>query len=125
MRRLFDTVRPEGPTPIGEKLENLLLYYMDNLEKAKARADEGDHSLMRMIKPVNYIIITDGAPSKPQLPTAKSDESQRRNFILADDPEAVIVTTARRLDSHNFPLTQVSGVMHADGSVLTAVSLLP
>ena len=65
VRRLFDTVRPEGPTPIGEKLENLLLYYMDNLEKAKARADEGDHSLIRMIKPVNYIIITDGAPSKP------------------------------------------------------------
>ncbi|EPS98744.1 hypothetical protein FOMPIDRAFT_1125795 [Fomitopsis schrenkii] len=87
VRRLFDTVRPEGPTPIGEKLESLLLYYMDNLEKAKAHADEGDHSLMRMIKPVNYIVITDGAPT--------------------DDPEAVIVTTARRLDSHNFPLTQV------------------
>ena len=69
VRRLFDTVRPEGPTPIGEKLESLLLYYMDSLEKAKARADEGDHSLMRAIKPVNYIVITDGAPSKlPRFP---------------------------------------------------------
>lgn len=61
---MFDTVRPEGPTPIGEKLESLLLYYMDNLEKAKAHADEGDQSLMKMIKPVNYIIITDGVPSE-------------------------------------------------------------
>jgi len=87
VRRLFDTVRPGGITPIGEKLESLLLYYLDSLEKAKARADEGDHSLMKGIKPVNYIIITDGAAT--------------------DDPEAVIVAAARRLDAHNFPLTQV------------------
>lgn len=108
MRRLFDTVRPEGPTPIGEKLESLLLYYMDNLEKAKAHADEGDHSLMRMIKPVNYIVITDGAPSKFPNPLLQELMNLTGVAILADDPEAVIVTTARRLDSHNFPLTQVS-----------------
>ncbi|KAH9844363.1 uncharacterized protein C8Q71DRAFT_41712 [Rhodofomes roseus] len=87
VRRLFDTVRPGGPTPIGEKLETLLLYYLDGLERAKARADEGDHSFMKSIKPVNYIMITDGAAT--------------------DDPEAVIVAAARRLDTHNFPLTQV------------------
>ncbi|KZT71568.1 hypothetical protein DAEQUDRAFT_665888 [Daedalea quercina L-15889] len=87
VRRLFNTVRPSGPTPIGEKLESLLLYYLGTLEKAQAREDAGVSSNLKHIKPVNYIVITDGAPT--------------------DDPEAVIVSVARRLDAHNFPLTQV------------------
>jgi len=87
VRRLFDHVRPSGITPIGEKLEVLLLYYLDTLEHAKSRYDAGDEKAMKAVKPVNYIIITDGAPT--------------------DDPEAVIVAAARRLDAHNFPLTQV------------------
>jgi len=87
VRRLFDHVRPGGITPIGEKLETLLLYYLDNLEHAKARMEAGDPRAMKAIKPVNYIVITDGAPT--------------------DDPEEVIVAAARRLDAHNFPLSQV------------------
>ncbi|KAH9948796.1 hypothetical protein B0H21DRAFT_689433 [Amylocystis lapponica] len=87
VRRLFDSVRPAGITPIGEKLESLLLYYLAGLEQAKARYDAGDSRALRSVKPVNYIVITDGAPT--------------------DDPEEVIVTAARRLDAHNFPLSQV------------------
>ncbi|OCH94283.1 hypothetical protein OBBRIDRAFT_789419 [Obba rivulosa] len=87
VRALFDRVSPRGITPIGGKLEQLLLYYLDELERAKARADTGNTHPLDQVKPVNYIILTDGAPT--------------------DDPEDVIVTAARRLDAGNFPLTQV------------------
>lgn len=63
IRRLFDTVRPNGTTPIGEKLESLLLYYLDNLEHAKSLYDAGNQAPLKAIKPANYIVITDGAPS--------------------------------------------------------------
>lgn len=81
VKRLFDYVRPNGITPTGEKLEQLLLAYMHRLEVAREQ-DEPE-----TIKPVNFIIITDGAPT--------------------DDPESVIVATARRLDAGHFPLMQV------------------
>ena len=60
MRNLFDSVRPRGITPIGEKLEELLLDYLGHLDDAK---DCGSPAVFKAIKPVNYIVITDGAPS--------------------------------------------------------------
>ncbi|KAJ1304399.1 hypothetical protein OPQ81_005548 [Rhizoctonia solani] len=84
VKRLFDFVRPSGITPTGEKLEELLLAYMDRLERAREQDAEGEYKL---IKPVNFIVITDGAPT--------------------DDPESVIVSIARRLDTGHFPLMQV------------------
>lgn len=88
VERLFDRVRPDaGITPTGEKLEELLLAYLLELEKARDQADEGDPGPLHSIKPVNFIILTDGAPT--------------------DDPESVIVTAARRLDARNFPISQV------------------
>ncbi|KAG8823431.1 hypothetical protein FRC17_009338 [Serendipita sp. 399] len=84
---LFDSVVPDGITPTGEKLETLLLDYLLRLENAKQQAEDGDASALASIKPVNYLVITDGAPS--------------------DDPETVIVTAARRLDAGKFPITQV------------------
>jgi hypothetical protein len=63
VKRLFDNVVPQGITPIGEKLESLLLEYLGKLEAAKGLADAGDPSVLKSIKPVNYIVITDGAPS--------------------------------------------------------------
>jgi hypothetical protein len=72
---------PEGITPIGAKLEELLLDYLIRLEQTLVDpAAPG-------VKPVNFIVITDGAPT--------------------DDPESVIITAARRLDKNNFPLSQV------------------
>ncbi|KAF9266189.1 hypothetical protein L218DRAFT_897162 [Marasmius fiardii PR-910] len=82
--RLFKEVRPKGVTPIGERLETLLRDYLSRLEAAH---DSGSTVAIQKIKPVNYIIITDGAPT--------------------DDPESVIVQAARRLDAKHFPVTQV------------------
>jgi hypothetical protein len=57
-------VTPKGITPMGEKLEELLLDYLLSLENAKDIADStGDHTALKSIKPVNYIVLTDGAPS--------------------------------------------------------------
>ncbi|CAE6431781.1 unnamed protein product [Rhizoctonia solani] len=84
VKRLFDHVQPNGITPTGEKLEQLLLAYMDRLERAREQDPEGE---FKLIKPINFIIITDGAPT--------------------DDPESVIVSIARRLDVGHFPLMQV------------------
>jgi len=87
VKRLFMDIVPKGITPIGEKLEELLLSYLDKIENAKAREAAGDLTAMKAIKPVNFIVLTDGAPT--------------------DDPEDVIVMAARRLDRGNFPITQV------------------
>ncbi|KII94638.1 hypothetical protein PLICRDRAFT_47663 [Plicaturopsis crispa FD-325 SS-3] len=88
VKRLFDTVIPRGATPIGEKLEELFMDYMANLERAKRQADNGgDRAALKNIKPVNYIVLTDGTPT--------------------DEPESVIVAMARRLDAGFFPITQV------------------
>ena len=58
---MFDSVVPRGATPIGEKLEELLLYYLDSLDSAKA---SGGQAAVKNIKPVNYIVLTDGVPSE-------------------------------------------------------------
>jgi len=63
VKRLFDTVSPRGITPMGEKLEKLLLEYLSTLEDAKDKAECGNPTALRAIKPVNFIMITDGAPS--------------------------------------------------------------
>ncbi|KIM57950.1 hypothetical protein SCLCIDRAFT_1219002 [Scleroderma citrinum Foug A] len=84
---LFDKVQPKGPTPIGGKLDVLLSEYIWRLELVQRKHDLGNTSALKQIKPVNFIIITDGVPS--------------------DDPESVIVATARRLDLGHFPLFQV------------------
>ena len=51
-------MRPNGLTPIGDKLDRLLRQYMNELDLAKRSGREDS------IKPVNYIVITDGAASE-------------------------------------------------------------
>lgn len=58
---MFDTVVPRGATPIGERLEDLMLYYLNELDAAK---ESGGVAAVKKLKPVNYIIITDGVPSE-------------------------------------------------------------
>lgn len=105
MNRMFDMIQPTGVTPIGGKLEELLLTYLDKIEKAKAREIAGESKDATAIKPVNYIVLTDGAPSQCQFTFI--DGIFSKNIITADDPEDVIVMAARRLDRGNFPITQV------------------
>ncbi|WWC65789.1 uncharacterized protein I303_108411 [Kwoniella dejecticola CBS 10117] len=83
--QLFDAVHPNGATPTGQRLENILREYMISLEKQSNR-----NSILGRnptVKPMNLIVITDGAPT--------------------DDPESVIITFAKRLDKGEFPLSQV------------------
>jgi len=105
VNRLFERVQPTGITPIGGKLEELLLTYLDKIENAKAREIAGESNALKAIKPVNYIVLTDGAPSQCHLLSTTPDLVI--GIFAADDPEDVIVMAARRLDRGNFPITQV------------------
>jgi hypothetical protein len=102
---VFDRIQPTGITPIGGKLEELLLTYLDKIENAKAREIAGESNALKAIKPVNYIVLTDGAPSQCHLLSTMPDLVT--GIFAADDPEDVIVMAARRLDRGNFPITQV------------------
>ncbi|CAE6445673.1 unnamed protein product [Rhizoctonia solani] len=84
--QLFQRVQPRGSTPTGARLDMLLRAYLTSIERAQQEFDSHDPEVTG-IKPINYIVITDGAPS--------------------DDPESVIVAAARRLDKGEFPLSQV------------------
>ncbi|KAF5388374.1 hypothetical protein D9615_000746 [Tricholomella constricta] len=79
---LFDRVEPRGATPIAGKLEELLQDYVSQIE-----AVQRDKEKLKQIKPINYIVLTDGAAT--------------------DDPESIIVHYARRLDRGNFPPSQL------------------
>ncbi|KAG8703152.1 hypothetical protein FRC09_004316 [Ceratobasidium sp. 395] len=81
MKQLFDSVRPDRGTPTGQRLDQILTAYITRLEDTKK--DQKSEKL----KPLNLIVITDGAPY--------------------DDPEVPIVAAARRLDEGQFPLAQV------------------
>ncbi|KAJ7152585.1 hypothetical protein C8R43DRAFT_1003007 [Mycena crocata] len=75
----FSKVTPTNSTPIGRKLHTLLGEHLSALERNPE------------LKRVNYIIITDGAPT---------DRAET-------EPELVIVDAAKELDSRNALLTQV------------------
>ena len=86
MRSLFSSVRPSGSTPTGARLDAIMRPYLISIERALEDYDSTDPEVTG-IKPINYIIITDGAPT--------------------DAPEDVIVAAARRLDRGDFPLNQL------------------
>lgn len=75
-----------------------MLDYISKLEKA---TDTGNADA---IKPVNYIVLTDGAPSEFLFQCYNKWSTQH---CTADDPESVITANARRLDARHFPLNQV------------------
>ncbi|KAK0662932.1 hypothetical protein QBC41DRAFT_368204 [Cercophora samala] len=73
---IFDKeARPDGWTYTGTRIREILGPYVSNFENAVQSSRRADNT---GIKPVNLIVITDGAPS--------------------DDPESVIRELARRLD---------------------------
>jgi hypothetical protein len=93
---VFKKVTPTNSTPIGRKLQWLLKSYLSDLKSNPE------------LKRVNYIIITDGAPSWffyfliCKL-LAEAFEADRGEM----EPELVIVNAARELDSRHALLTQV------------------
>ncbi|KAG5636194.1 hypothetical protein H0H81_008864 [Sphagnurus paluster] len=68
---LFNQIRiqPFAATPIGDKLEELLQEYMNKIESVAKNLPA-----LRKIKPVNYIVLTDGSPSMyPALGPGRQD----------------------------------------------------
>ncbi|KAJ7026705.1 hypothetical protein C8F04DRAFT_1124441 [Mycena alexandri] len=90
VQALFDSVQPTGATPTGRRLESLLKPYLKKLEKSKID-DEGtpwDKNTKEAIKPVNFIVITDGEAT--------------------DEPKTCIVDAGTRLKAlRNLSLTQL------------------
>lgn len=86
VQELFTRVQPRGSTPTGARLDTLLRSYISVIERAQHEYGSTDPEVTG-IKPINYIVITDGAPT--------------------DDPESVIVAAAQRLDRGEFPLSQL------------------
>lgn len=67
VHEIFSTVRPQGGTPTGQVLNRILRKYLREFEAAPDAT-----------KPLNIIVITDGAPS--------------------DDVESVLINAAQKLD---------------------------
>ncbi|RDL39723.1 Uncharacterized protein BP5553_04063 [Venustampulla echinocandica] len=76
---IFATVRPQGGTPTGTRVHNILKPYLAKLEKDTEEGKE--------VKPLNLIVLTDGVPS--------------------DDVESVLVSAAKKLDKLDAPPFQV------------------
>ncbi|KAJ6631064.1 hypothetical protein B0H10DRAFT_705919 [Mycena sp. CBHHK59/15] len=93
---VFNKATPTNSTPIGRKLQSLLKSYLSALESNPT------------LKRVNYIIITDGAPT---------DRAET-------EPELVIVNAARELDAKRALLTQVGIQFVQIGSNMAATRYL-
>jgi uncharacterized protein YegL len=76
---IFARVRPQGGTPTGTRVHNILKPYLAKLEAEMAAGKE--------MKPLNLIVLTDGVPS--------------------DDVEAVLLSAAKKLDKLDAPPYQV------------------
>jgi len=76
---IFDRVRPQGGTPTGIRVHNILKPYLAKLEKDMGEGKE--------VKPLNLIVLTDGVPS--------------------DDVESVLLSAAKKLDKLDAPPFQV------------------
>jgi len=100
---LFQDVRPSDATYIGERLDKLTRHYLEKLEASEEKRRRkssgfkklfgGGHSSEKSkhskhhVKPVHYIVITDGQPS--------------------DDPGEVIKKVAMKLDEKDYPASQL------------------
>jgi uncharacterized protein YegL len=76
---IFERVRPQGGTPTGIRVHNILKPYLAKLESEMAQGRE--------FKPLNLIVLTDGVPS--------------------DDVESVLLSAAKKLDKLDAPPFQV------------------
>ena len=76
---IFERVRPQGGTPTGIRIHNILKPYLAKLESEIAQGRE--------FKPLNLIVLTDGVPS--------------------DDVESVLLSAAKKLDKLDAPPFQI------------------
>jgi len=81
VRKIFRNVLPRRSTPTAASIKRILDPYLAHLHQSKNGGP--------MVKPMNLIVLTDGAPDRGQ------------------DPEQVIVEIGRYLDANRFPLNQL------------------
>ncbi|KAK1830755.1 collagen alpha-5 chain [Podospora conica] len=81
---LFARARPSGGTPTGQRINSIMQPYLRAYERGVAASGDPDAS---GVKPVNMIVVTDGIPG--------------------DDPEAIIIKVAKKLDQLEAPPHQV------------------
>ncbi|KAK1955936.1 hypothetical protein LY78DRAFT_707921 [Colletotrichum sublineola] len=86
VHEIFTTVRPCGATPTGQRLNAILRPHLQLLERKND---------VESVKPINIIVITDGAPS--------------------DDVESTIISAAKKLDKLDAPMHQVG--VRVDGDL--------
>merc|ERR1711915_447824 len=79
VHEIFERVRPQGGTPTGIRVHNILKPYLAKLESEMAAGRE--------LKPLNLIVLTDGVPS--------------------DDVESVLLSAAKKLDKLEAPPFQI------------------
>ncbi|WVN86849.1 uncharacterized protein L203_102023 [Cryptococcus depauperatus CBS 7841] len=84
---LFKGLEPKGATPTGLRMEIILREYISQLERSQTASPTTVHMPEQSIKPMNLIVVTDGAPT--------------------DDPESVLLACAKRLDRGEYPLSQI------------------
>ncbi len=84
---IFSTVAPTASTPTGFRLRNILQPYLGYYEAVKKEMRDRSEYDDPDIKPVNIIVITDGAPT--------------------DDVEPVLINAAKKLDELDAPPYQV------------------
>ena len=82
VQSVFDNVKPGGGTPTGRRLNAILKPYLASLEALPRGALEES-----AIKPLNIIVLTDGA--------------------YADDVESVVISTCKKLDKLDAPAWQI------------------
>ncbi|KAJ7353396.1 hypothetical protein DFH08DRAFT_804956 [Mycena albidolilacea] len=108
VRKGFKSVTPNGWTPTGTKLDELLRPYLIKLEAAeiKPNGKPVDRETGLDIKPVNFVVITDGKAG-----TILFDRlAKSLTSVVGDDPKAVIIAAAERLQrlrDQNLNLTQL------------------
>ncbi|KAB8274357.1 hypothetical protein BDV30DRAFT_209303 [Aspergillus minisclerotigenes] len=83
VREIFYGVEPQGATPAGRRLRQILDPYLRRVEAIAAKGKDPSET----VKPLNIITITDG--------------------VFTDDAESVIINAAKRLDKSNATPWQV------------------
>lgn len=87
VRSLFRRVDPRRSTPTAKALKRVLEPYLASLEQANSAKERGQP--VQTVKPLNVVILTDGAPDR------------------GEEPEGVIVNAGKRLDSVRAPPYQL------------------
>ncbi|KAG7285550.1 hypothetical protein NEMBOFW57_010179 [Staphylotrichum longicolle] len=98
---LFNQVTPRGVTPLGTRINQILMPYLRTYEAAVKRTGTPEDC---GVKPINMIVITDGVPT--------------------DDPESIIVDAARKLDKLEAPPHQVGIQLFQVGDETEATKFL-